>query len=144
MRQRSGSVKRKLDDQMSYATVVSSAPVSVGFHSFLGSEKIEKVNTNIATVNSLCEKIETASETVTDPTYSAIFKDISAALKLINTNHTEIVNQPAPPPPVPVCIFGNEYGQSWHDSETKQGALTGSRLRSGRRPHADEAATRSG
>jgi hypothetical protein len=93
MRQRSGSVKRKSDDAFSYAAIASTGNTnsSVGFQ--ISAEKIEQMSVDISTVNSLCDKIDNSVSKVEDPEVSAILGHVSEALKLINKNHSVIVNE---------------------------------------------------
>jgi hypothetical protein len=88
MRPRSGSVKRKLDDVISYANVVSNpAPAN----SVFSSEKIELLTTNIATVTSLSEKMDTALESTPESDLKMVLMDMSKAIRLLNENQSEIV-----------------------------------------------------
>jgi hypothetical protein len=101
-------MKRKLDDQVSYASVA--APGSGTARSFvMPIEKIELINTNIASVTSLCEKMETAISAAPENPLNAILTDVSAAIKLLNTNHTEIMTHQvqAASEPAPACEMVN-------------------------------------
>jgi hypothetical protein len=87
MRQRSGSVKRKSDDTVSYARAVTGSQAQQS----MAPEKIEEITVNIAMVTSLCEKAETAMDNVADPVVKDILSDLCKAVGLINKNHEAIV-----------------------------------------------------
>jgi hypothetical protein len=58
----------------------------------LNSEKTAELTTNIAKVTSFCEKIDADLEKVPESPLTAIMRDMSAAIKLINSNHSDIVS----------------------------------------------------
>jgi hypothetical protein len=93
MRQRSGSVKRKPDDTFSYAAAVSTGNSGAvnGFH--ISAEKLEQMSVDISTVNSICDKIDNNVNKIEDPEVATIMGYVSEALKLINKNHSVIVNE---------------------------------------------------
>jgi hypothetical protein len=95
MRNRSNSVKRKIDDTISYANVVSN-PAPGGISIVLSSEKIETMTTNIATVTSLNEKMDSVLETAPDSDFKTVLMDMSKAIRLLNENHSEIVKAQKP------------------------------------------------
>jgi hypothetical protein len=92
MRPRAGSVKRKPDDTISYASAASS-----GTHRQISPEKIETLSVNISTVSSLCDKVDTALSTAETGQLKDILTDLSAAVRLINSNHETIVKEQLAP-----------------------------------------------
>jgi hypothetical protein len=80
--QRAGSVKRKPDDGNSYAAVVTARILPAAASK--NPERIEQLNVGIAKVTSLCDKIETAINSVENDPVKMILIDINAAIKIIN------------------------------------------------------------
>jgi hypothetical protein len=100
MRNRSGSEKRKLDDTVSYAHVTSLMPASSGSPAsgnFIPSDKIEEMSTNIATVSSLCEKMDKVMESEPESELKTVLVDMSKAIRLLNNNQQVIVKSQTQP-----------------------------------------------
>jgi hypothetical protein len=87
MRQRSGSVKRKPDDAVSYANVTSGSARQIN------PEKLENISVNISKVNSICDKVDSALISADESPLKDILSDLCAAVKLINNNQEEIVKE---------------------------------------------------
>jgi hypothetical protein len=87
MRPRTRSVKRKPDEAFSYASVASTRAVRQ-----ICPEKVETLTVNISTVTSLCDKVDTALAAESGP-LKEILSDLSAAMRLINSNHEVIIKE---------------------------------------------------
>ena len=87
-RQRSVSAKRKLGDQLSYAAAAGGIVRPEENNAILDS-----LNTNVAKVGSLCDKISTEIEaTDASPEIMSILTDLCEAVKLINSNQNSLVS----------------------------------------------------
>jgi hypothetical protein len=92
-----GSIKRKPDDDSSYAAIAAPS-IRIQPANFLQPEKIEKLTVDIAKVTSLCDKIGDAIAIIPEDPVRAILMDINAAIKIVNNNHAEIIkDQPSQP-----------------------------------------------
>jgi hypothetical protein len=91
MRNRSGSLKRKPDDAMSYASVANGGFGAVTGNTGLLPEKIEELTVNISKVTSLCDKIDGSLDSADDGPVKTVLQDISNAIRLLNNNHDTIV-----------------------------------------------------
>jgi hypothetical protein len=90
MRPRAGSVKRKIDDSVSYASVAT-ANLNNQRPVLIDKEKVDKMTVDIAKVTSLCEKIDTALESAPEDPLKTVLMDISMAIKTVNENQSEII-----------------------------------------------------
>ena len=86
VRDRSASLKRKLDTEFSYADAVGkSALPSNG--PVLGTDDINAVSVNVATVSSLCDKVcKDINDAVCDPAIISILSEMCDAIKTVNSS----------------------------------------------------------
>ena len=86
VRDRSASLKRKLDTEFSYADAVGkSATPSVS--PVLCKDDIDTVSVNVATVSSLCDKVcKDINDAVCDPAIISILSEMCDAIKTVNSS----------------------------------------------------------
>jgi hypothetical protein len=80
--------------------------VSAAAGILIPSEKIEEMSTNIATVSSLCEKMDKVMESEPESELKSVLVDMSKAIKLLNNNQ-QIITKSQPQSSVPQVNNGN-------------------------------------